>query len=90
MTRVTGLLSFGLAVVAMVFALAITWTSYRTFRETRSRIHRFALGGFVFLTGGILIEELMLRFTTVQIQIIHSLESLLFVVGFGFLYLSIR
>ncbi|MCQ4332985.1 hypothetical protein KM295_05620 [Natronomonas sp. F2-12] len=90
MTEITDLLSVGLAVIAAAFALAITWTSFRTLRETRSTTHRYAFGGFLFLTGGILIEELMLRFSSVHLHTVHGLESLLFVIGFGFLYLSIR
>lgn len=52
MTEITDLLSVGLAVIAAAFALAITWTSFRTLRETRSTTHRYAFGGFLFLTGG--------------------------------------
>lgn len=90
MVAITSLFSVGLAVIAAGFALAITWTSFRTLRETGSSTHRYAFSGFVFLTGGILVEELMLRFSSVDLHVVHSLESLLFVVGFGFLYLSIR
>lgn len=32
----------------------------------------------------------MLRFSSVHLHTVHGLESLLFVIGFGFLYLSIR
>jgi hypothetical protein len=90
MAVITNLLSLGLAVIAAGFALAITVTSFRTLRETGSGTHRYAFSGFVFLTGGILVEELMLRFSNVDLHVVHSLESLLFVIGFGFLYLSLR
>lgn len=90
MVAITSLFSVSLAVIAAGFALAITWTSFLTLRETGSVTHRYAFSGFVFLTGGILVEELMLRFSSVDLHFVHSLESLLFVVGFGFLYLSLR
>lgn len=90
MTGIVSLLSTAIAVIAAAFALTITWTSFRTLRRTQSSTHRHAFGGFVFLTGGILVEELMLRFSNVALHSIHSLESLLFLVGFGFLYLSLR
>lgn len=90
MVMITSLFSIGLAVIATVFALAITVTSFRTLRETGSGTHRNAFSGFVFLTGGILVEELMLRFSSLDLHVVHSLESLLFVIGFGFLYLSLR
>jgi hypothetical protein len=90
MTGVVSLLSVALAAVAAVFALTITWTSFRAFEETRSATHRYAFVGFVFLTAGILIEEFLFRFSTLYLHTVHSLESLLFVIGFGFLYLSIR
>jgi hypothetical protein len=83
-------ISIGLAVIALLFALAITWASFRAFRRTGSATHRHAFGGFVFLTIGILVEEVLLQFTTFPLHVIHSLESLLFVIGFGILYLSIR
>lgn len=86
----TGALSTGLAVVALVFALAIAAISFRTFRRERTRTHRNAFLGFAFLTGGIVVEEVLLQFAVLSLHDVHSLESLLFVVGFGFLYLSLR
>ena len=85
-----GTLSTGLALVALAFALAIAATSFRTFRRKRTDTHRNAFVGFVFLTGGILSEEVLLRFTNYPLHLVHSLESLMFVLGFGFLYLSLR
>lgn len=90
MTEIAGMLSVALAVIATGFALTITWTSFRAFKETRSATHRYAFAGFVFLTGGILVEEVMFRFSDLYLHTVHSIESLLFVIGFGFLYVSIR
>jgi hypothetical protein len=90
MSELASAASIGLAVIALLFALAITWTSFRAFRQTGSATHRHAFGGFVFLTSGILVEEVLLQFTAFPLHLIHSLESLLFVIGFGILYLSIR
>ncbi|WP_425604713.1 DUF7521 family protein [Halobellus ordinarius] len=90
MTGVIGSLSTLLAAVALAFALGISAVSFRTFRRERTRTHRNAFFGFLFLTVGVLIEEILLVFTRLPLHNIHSVESLLFVVGFGFLYLSLR
>jgi hypothetical protein len=90
MAVVGELLSTGFAAAALLFALAISAVSFRTFRREGTRTHRNAFIGFLALTGGLLVEELLLWLTELPLQDVHSLESLLFVVGFGFLYLSLR
>lgn len=90
MTVADGLLSTGLAATALIFAIAISGISLRTFRRERTETHRNAFVGFLFLTSGLLIEEILLWLTGLPLQHVHSLESLLFVLGFGFLYLSLR
>jgi hypothetical protein len=85
-----GTISTGLAVLALAFALAIAAISFRTYRRNRTGTHRNAFTGFVFLTGGILVEEVLIRFTDMALHHVHSLESLMFVFGFGFLYRSLR
>lgn len=90
MTELVGILSVAFAVLALLFAILITWTSLQAFRRSGLTTHLYAFVGFVFLTGGILLEELLLNFSTVYLHTIHTVESLLFVIGFGFLYVSIR
>ena len=90
MSQLVDSLSIGLAVIALLFALFITWTSLRAFRRTRRTTHLYAFVGFVFLTGGILLEELLLNFSSIYLHTIHTAESLFFLIGFAFLYVSIR
>lgn len=86
----TGVFLSALAVAAIGFATAILAVSFRTYRREGTRTHRNAFIGFLCLTGGIFVEEVLLWLTAVPLQDVHSLESMLFVVGFGFLYLSLR
>lgn len=90
MTIADGFISTGLAAIALLFAIAISGISLRTFRRERTATHRNAFFGFFFLTSGLFIEEALLWLTGLPLQDVHSLESLLFVLGFGFLYLSLR
>lgn len=90
MSVATGVLSTVLAVAALGFAAAILAVSFRTYRREGTRTHRNAFLGFLCLTGGIFVEEALLWLTPVPLHDIHSIESLLFVVGFCFLYLSLR
>jgi hypothetical protein len=84
------LVSSVLAGFALVFALAMTAVSYRTYRQERTRRYRHVFVGFVFLTGGVLIEEVMLWTAAAPLHVIHGFEAALFLVGFGFLFMSLR
>lgn len=84
------LLHTGVAMLALVFAATILFTSYRTYSRSRSDTHRNAFLGFVCLTSGLLVEEVLLRFSGIDLLTVHTLESLLFLLGFFFLYLSLR
>lgn len=84
------LLSTVLAAVALLLSLAITAVSYRTYRQEGTRRYRHAFVGFAFLTGGVLVEEVMLWAAAAPLHVVHGFEASLFVVGFGFLFSSLR
>lgn len=90
MAAFLSLVSTVLAAIALLLAFAITALSFRTYRQEGTRRFRHAFVGFVFLTGGVLVEEVMLWTAAAPLHAIHSLEAALFVMGFGFLFLSLR
>lgn len=79
-----------LDVLAFVVALGITVISFRAYRRARSHTYRFAFVGFVFLTAGVVSEAVLFRAQTLPIVMVHSIETGLFLVGFGALYASLR
>lgn len=76
--------------VALLFATAITLVSYRAYRRSGESVYAYAFGGFAMLTSGVLVESLLFEVLGVDIHTVHTAEGILFVLGFGLLYLSIR
>jgi len=74
--------------VSLLVALSITVTSYRAYRRTGERTFGFTFAGFVLLTLGVGIESFLLRALRRPILEVHTIESILFALGFILLYLS--
>ena len=79
-----------LDVLALLVAVAITVTSYKAYRRVRSQRYRFAFVGFVFLVAGLASEAVLFRVGDFQIVLVHTVETLFFLVGFTALYLSLK
>lgn len=73
---------------SLLVALSITVTSYRAYRRTGERTFGFTFAGFVLLTLGVGIESFLLRALRRPILEVHTIESILFALGFLLLYLS--
>lgn len=76
--------------LALVFAGAITLNSYRAYRRSGEPMYAYAFTGFAMLTGGVLVESVLFTVLGFDIHTVHTAEGVLFVVGFGLLYWSIR
>lgn len=74
--------------VSLLVALSITVTSFRAYRRTGERTFGFTFVGFVLLTLGVGIESFLLRTLRLSILEVHTIESILFALGFVMLYLS--
>lgn len=79
-----------LDVLAMAVALGITAISFRAYRRTRSQTYQLAFLGFLFLSGGIASEAVLFRAGTLPLTAVHTVETLLFLIGFSALYLSLK
>lgn len=90
MTQFGGLVLIVLEVIAIAVALVITATSLRAYRRHQTRAYGLAFAGFLCLTLGIASEGILFRVGSPNLTLVHTVETLLFVVGFGFLYGSIR
>lgn len=76
--------------VAILVALSITATSYRAYRRTGEDTFRYTTWGFVCLSLGLGVESLLLRRVPMTLTEIHTVESVVFAVGFVILYFSLR
>ncbi len=79
-----------LDILAMSVAAAITVISFRAYRRTKSRTYRFAFIGFLHLLGGLASEAILFRVGTFPISLVHTVETLLFLIGFTALYFSLK
>lgn len=79
-----------LDVLAFLVALGITAISFRAYRQTRSHTYQFAFIGFAFLTCGVVSEAILFRSQILPLVAVHTIETGLFLVGFGALYMSLR
>lgn len=79
-----------LDLLAMGVAGAITVISFRAYRRTKSRTYRFAFIGFLHLLGGLASEAILFRYGSLPISLVHTIETLLFLIGFAALYLSLK
>lgn len=76
--------------VAMAVAAGITVISFRAYRRTKNRTYRFAFIGFIHLLAGLASEAILFRVGTLPISLIHTIETLFFLIGFSALYLSLK
>jgi hypothetical protein len=90
MVTTPGSLMIVFETVAVVLATSITALSYRAYRRTGSAMYRDSLVGFVLLTAGVVFEAFAFRLVDWGFAWIHTIESFLFALGFGALYLSLR
>lgn len=79
-----------LDILAMGVAAGITIISFRAYRRTKSRTYRFAFIGFLHLLAGLASEAILFRIGTFPISLVHTIETLLFLIGFAALYLSLK
>lgn len=76
--------------VAILVAVSITVTSYRAYHRTSQKTFLYSMCGFACLSLGLGIESFLLRSVPLTLTKIHTIESLVFAVGFVILFFSLR
>lgn len=79
-----------LDLVALALALALSTVSFRAYRRTATARYREACLGFLLVTAGLVAETVLLRVGDLPLSTVHAVEALLFALGLGALYLSLR
>lgn len=90
MVNVADTVLLALDAMALIVAGAITVISFRVFRETKNRTYRLAFIGFLHLFLGVASEAVLFRVGSFPISLVHTIETLFFVIGFTMLYLSLK
>jgi len=76
--------------VAVLIAVSISATSFRAYRRTGRRTFAYTMAGFGTLALGLGIESFLLRAVPMTLAEIHTIESLVFALGFIVLYVSLH
>lgn len=79
-----------LDIAALAAALWVTSTSLAAYRDGNNTTYLMAFLGFGLLTLGVASEAVLFRVGSLGITTVHTIETLLFMAGFGFLYLSLK
>ncbi|MFB6069441.1 MAG: hypothetical protein ABEJ76_00340 [Halanaeroarchaeum sp.] len=76
--------------VGILLAVSITVTSARAYRRTERPAHLYSVVGFGLLGAGLALESVLLETVALPITTVHSIESVVFALGFVALHVSLN